>query len=128
MTFLLHQLPLHSATRDGDAPALTLKGVTLSYAGLATAIDQCATGLLALGVGRSERVAFYLDKRVETVATAFGAAMAGAVFVPVNPLLKGEQVGHILRDCNVRVLVTSSERLHAIAEVIRHARICDMSS
>jgi len=119
MTFLLHQLPLHAAACDGDSPALTHKGVTLSYAGLATAIDQCATGLLALGVGRSERVAFYLDKRVETVATAFGAAMAGAVFVPVNPLLKGEQVGHILRDCNVRVLVTSSERLHPIAEVIR---------
>jgi acyl-CoA synthetase (AMP-forming)/AMP-acid ligase II len=34
----------------------------------------------------------------------FGASLAGLVFVPVNPLLKGEQVGHILRDCNVRVL------------------------
>src|SRR5204863_1765875 len=28
-------------------------------------------------------------------------------------------VGHILRDCNVRVLVTSSERVHAIADVVR---------
>ena len=35
-----------------------------------------------------------------------------------NPLLKPEQVGHILRDCNVRVLVTSPERLALLAEVL----------
>ena len=45
------------------------------------------------GIGRGERVAVYLEKRVENVAAMFGAAAAGAVFVPVNPLLKPEQVG-----------------------------------
>ena len=43
----------------------------------------------------------------------FGAAAAGGVFVPVNPLLKPEQVAYILADCNVRVLVTSADRLAA---------------
>ena len=38
----------------------------------------------------------------------FGAAAAGGVYVPVNPLLKAEQVGYILQDCNVRVLLTSN--------------------
>jgi acyl-CoA ligase (AMP-forming) (exosortase A-associated) len=33
------------------------------------------------------------------------------VFVPVNPLLKPEQVAYILADCNVAILVTSRERL-----------------
>ena len=47
------------------------------------------------------------------------------MFVPVNPLLKPEQVGYILRDCNVRVLVTSPERLALLAEVARRtAPIC----
>jgi acyl-CoA ligase (AMP-forming) (exosortase A-associated) len=40
------------------------------------------------------------------------------VFVPINPLLKAEQVAYILRDCGVRVLVTSSERLQALAVVL----------
>ena len=52
-----------------------------------------------------------LDKRIETVVAIFGASAAGAAFVPVNPLLRPAQVGHILRDCDVRVLVTSPERL-----------------
>jgi acyl-CoA synthetase (AMP-forming)/AMP-acid ligase II len=52
------------------------------------------------------------------VISAFGAMQAGAVFVPLNPLLKAEQVAYILRDCNVRVLVTSVERLAALAPVL----------
>ena len=51
-----------------------------------------------------------LPKQFETVITMFGAARAGCVFVPVNPLLKPPQVGHILRDCDVRVLVTTAQR------------------
>jgi acyl-CoA ligase (AMP-forming) (exosortase A-associated) len=60
----------------------------------------------------------YLNKRAETVIACFGAAAAGCVFVPVNPLLKAEQVAYILRDCNVRILVTSPERLEAIAPAL----------
>ena len=70
-------------------------------------VRQFTAGLMGLGVQRAERVAVYLDKRNETVVASFGATAAGAVFVPVNPLLKPEQVAFILRDCNVRVLVTS---------------------
>jgi long-subunit acyl-CoA synthetase (AMP-forming) len=40
------------------------------------------------------------------------------VFVPVNPLLKPEQVAYILADCNVRVLVTTAERLAQLAPVL----------
>ena len=116
MAHLLHELPLISAGRSPDAPALTHLDATLRYGELADLIDRVATGLVRMGVQRGERVAFYLDKRFETVGIAFGTAYAGAVFVPVNPLLKAEQVGHILRDCSVRVVVTSAERLDAVAE------------
>ena len=52
----------------------------------------------------------------------FGAAAAGGVYVPVNPLLKAEQVGYILQDCNVRVLLTSNERLTALRDSLAHCR------
>ncbi|MEO8976748.1 MAG: acyl-CoA ligase (AMP-forming), exosortase A system-associated, partial [Casimicrobiaceae bacterium] len=67
---------------------------------------------------RGDRVGIWLDKRFETVIASFGAAAAGCVFVPLNPLLKPEQIGYILRDCNVRLLVTSNERLALIAAVL----------
>ena len=40
------------------------------------------------------------------------------MFVPVNPLLKPAQVGYILRDCGVRVLVTTGERLRSLQEAL----------
>ncbi len=73
---------------------------------MADIIDRVATGLVQMGVKRGERVAFYLDKRFETVATAFGTAYAGAVFVPVNPLLKAEQscsTSESFRDAEITV-------------------------
>ena len=112
-SFLLPELIALAAQRLPAAIALSSGGLHLSYGDLNAKVNQFAAGLLSLGVQRGERVAIYLEKRFETVIASFGAPAAGAVFVPVNPLLKAEQVAFILRDCNVRVLVTSPER-HAL--------------
>lgn len=117
-TQLLHQLILASAERAPAAPALTLAAETRSYEALAGEISRFAAGLRALGLDRSERIGIYLDKRFETVTAFFGSAAAGGVFVPVNPILKAEQVGYILQDCNVRVLVTSPERFAALRDTL----------
>ena len=112
---LVHDLIFDAARRAPDAPALVYGDLRLSYAELAASVRQGAARLLGSGIGAGERVAVYLEKRVEAVAAMFGAAAAGAVVVPVNPLLKAEQVAYILADCNVRVLVTSAARLRALA-------------
>jgi acyl-CoA ligase (AMP-forming) (exosortase A-associated) len=107
-----------SAVRTPDAEALVYQDRRLTYAELAREVETWSEALLALDIGAGERVAVYLEKRVETVAALFGAADAGAVFVPVNPLLKPEQVAYILTDCDVRVLLTSADRLSALAPAL----------
>ena len=110
---LLHELLVLSAERTPQASALALAGgsASLNYAELALAVEQCAAGLMQLGLARGERLALYLEKRFETVIASFAAPMAGLVLVPVNALLKPDQVAYILRNCGARVLVTSIERL-----------------
>lgn len=126
---LLHELPMLSAQRTPDAIALRDGARSCTYAGLADEITRFAAGLSALGVGRGDRVAIFLDKRQATVVASFGAPAQGAVFVPINPLLKPDQVAYILRDCGVRVLVTSDERWRLLAPAaaecleLRHAVI-----
>lgn len=115
---LLHELILVSADRAPEAGALHDGRDLLNYATLADEVKQFAAGLGALGICRGERIGIYLDKRRETVVASFGAPAHGAVFVPINPLLKPEQVRHILCDCNVRLLVTSPERLASLAGVL----------
>lgn len=115
MFSLLPELIMRTAESRPDAPALRFKGQTIGYGALADFARRCAHGFLGLGLARAERVAVYLPKQFETVSAFFGASLAGAVFVPVNPLLKPEQVAYILRDCNVRILVTSAERAQELA-------------
>ena len=119
---LLHELVLCSAERRGDAPALTGEGLTSSYADLARQVAAFGAGVCRLGLARGARVGIYLEKRLETVVSSFGAAAAGAVFVPMNPLLKAEQVAYIATDCNVQVLVTSAERLALLGGVLKDCR------
>ena len=84
---LLHELIARAAERTPQATALTSGSAALSYAELADRVSRFAAGLMGLGLARGERVAIYLEKRFETVIASFGAPAAGAVFVPVNPLL-----------------------------------------
>ncbi len=115
---LIHELIMHSADKSPHQEALSHNSQCLDYAALATQISRCASSYINAGLQRAERVAIYLDKRFETVIAMFGAAAAGGVFVPVNPLLKPDQVAYILRDCNVRILVTSAERLALLTAVL----------
>ena len=133
-SFLLPDLVANSAWSAPAAVALTSEKSSLTFSGLDTAIRQFASGLRVLGLQRADRVAIYLEKRLETVVASFGAPAAGGVFVPINPLLKPEQVGFILQDCNVRVLVTSPDRLPLLAGTLdqcpdlRHVVLTDAAA
>ncbi|MCU0923212.1 MAG: AMP-binding protein, partial [Burkholderiaceae bacterium] len=116
---LLHELVWRAAARADSAPALTAGPQTWNYRSLHDAVQAMASGLIGLGLGRANRVGIWLDKRFETVVASFGAPAAGGVMVPMNPLLKPEQVLYIARDCNVCVLVTSPERLALLLPLLR---------
>lgn len=114
----LHHLLEHRAGSHGETSAVTFKNATLKYAELWHQVCAVAAKLDALGLEREQRVAVFLDKRIETVAAIFGTSAAGGVFVPINPLLRPHQVAHILADCQAHVLVTSPERLQLLDEAL----------
>jgi acyl-CoA ligase (AMP-forming) (exosortase A-associated) len=122
MTELISDLIPLAAARIPDALAVKYGGDALTYSALHEVVQKVASALLSVDIGRGERVAVYLEKRLETVAAIFGIAAAGATFVPINPLLRSRQVAHILCDCNVRVLITSATRLDSLAEVLIDCR------
>ena len=122
MAELLHDLIFETAQDMPDREALVYQKSVLNYRELAAEVSDAAGALLDLGLAKSERVAVYLEKRIETVTAMFGTSAAGGVFVPVNPILKAEQVAYILKDCSVRILVTSSDRLKLLAESLKDCR------
>lgn len=114
----LYDLLDQQAAAHGARPALSAGGVTLTYAELAADVHRLAAGLVELGVARGDRLAVVLDKRVETVTAILAATVAGAVFVPVNPVLKPAQVAHVVEDAGARIVVTTAQRWRVLADVL----------
>jgi len=125
MNHLIHDSIFETALRSPDAEALAYGATRCSYAQLAAQVRAVAALLIEQGLGAGDRVAVYMEKRIENVAAMFGAAAAGCVFVPVNPLLKPDQVAYILADCQVRVLATTAERLVQLAPVLERCPALD---
>ena len=80
---------------------------SFDYRGFQSMVGNCAAVLQRAGLERGDRVAIYLPKSTEEAVGILAATMAGGVFVPVNSLLVGHQVAHILADCGVKYLITS---------------------
>ncbi len=114
MARLLSDILFNTAKKYPENQALEYKGEIFSYQHIAERVQSVSEGLSSLELKKSDRVAIYLEKRPEVVDVIFAASKAGLAFVPVNPLLKANQVEYILADCNVKVLFTSFMRLRQI--------------
>lgn len=116
---MLLDLTLHeSAARQPGKTALVCEDRRCSYEELEGSANALAHGLRTLGLKRQERVAIYLDNSIETVQSIYAAMKAAGVFVVVNPQTKPDKLAFILRDCDVRVLVTQSRKLQSVAEAL----------
>jgi acyl-CoA ligase (AMP-forming) (exosortase A-associated) len=93
----------------GHRPALVERDRRLTYAELDAQVSAVA-GALATRVRAGDRVAVWAPKSIECVVLLFAIARAGAVMVPVNPVLKGQQVAHILADSGAALLITHKAR------------------
>jgi long-chain acyl-CoA synthetase len=93
-----------AATEHGGHPAVRLDDLVLTYAELREAAG-CVTSLLStLGVAPGDRVGIMLPNVHAFPMAFYGALGAGAVVVPMNPLLKSREVAYYLGDSGAKVL------------------------
>jgi acyl-CoA ligase (AMP-forming) (exosortase A-associated) len=105
--------PLDHLAEGGrdDAPALVLRGETLSWKDLRTRVGQLAAWLRTKFPEPGVRVATWAPKGELNCLMPLAAARAGLVHVPINPLLKRTQVAHIVADSGARLLLANIARL-----------------
>ncbi len=108
----------HQAARFGDRPFIRAPGaVTRTYAEMRDAAARTGRLLADVGIGPGDRVAILCGNRIELLDLILGCAWAGAVAVPINTALRGEQLTHILRNCDPRLLVLEPDLVPALERV-----------
>ncbi len=87
-----------TAAQHGDRPALRLDDYTQTYAELSAAAARVASLLKDRGLQPGDRVGLVLPNVPAFPILFYGALHAGAVVVPMNPLLTDREVAYYLTD------------------------------
>jgi len=107
-----------SAQRFPEKIAVIYQGQKMSFRELDGLVNSFANALSKLGVKKGDRVALFMTNRPEYIITVYAAARLGAVFTPMNPTYKEEEVAYQLQDSDASVLVVQ-ESLYPRVKTIR---------
>jgi long-chain acyl-CoA synthetase len=93
-----------SAESHPDRPAVRLDDAVLSYSLLDGATQHVAGLLASKGVGPGDRVGVMLPNVPHFAVLYYGILRAGAVVVPMNPLLKQREVAYYLGNSGAKLI------------------------
>jgi fatty-acyl-CoA synthase len=114
---LLHR----SAKRFPHKTAIACGGTRWTFAEFDGVVDRLAAGLARLGVAKGTPLAVLARNSHGFAALRFALARLGAVLVPINFMLKAEEVAYILRHSGATLMATDS----GLAELARSAAALD---
>jgi long-chain acyl-CoA synthetase len=104
---------------------------TCTYAELDGAITKFASGLEKLGVKKGDHIALLLGNSPHFVMSLYGALRLGVTVIPVNPIYTADEIGYILNNGDVKVVVALDlaipllEKMHAFLPKIEHYIFCE---
>ena len=93
-----------------------------SYRALDDESSRLAAALAELGVGKGDRVAYYLQNSPSLVVSFYAILKAGAVPVPCNPMYQSDELTHQLGDCGASTIVCDAQSLLVVEQVREQVR------
>lgn len=100
--------PDHIAVTDGET--------VLTYRQLEAQAVRLADGLRGRGVAAGDRVGVCLERSAELVVTLLAVLMAGATYVPLDPVHPAERLAHTARDAGLGVVITRLRQFPAVPD------------
>jgi fatty-acyl-CoA synthase len=90
---------------DTEAVVSVHQNRRLTYRELRAATDECARGLMALGVKHGDRVGIWSTNCLEWVLAQYATPKIGAILVNINPAYRSSEASYALRQSGVSVLL-----------------------
>jgi L-proline---[L-prolyl-carrier protein] ligase len=110
MLFRLPHLLEQSRARYPDHAAVVEGDRSTSYDALDSLSTNLALWLTRHGMRPGDRVGLFLPKSTESLIALFGIMKAGGVYVPIDASSPANRAAHIVRDCGIRLVVTSEPK------------------
>lgn len=95
--------------------ALVERGRSLTHGALLEQVEAVSAGL-SRRIAGGDRVALWLPKSLELVIAMLAVSRAGGIGVPINPVLRGQQVRHILADSGASLMISHAPRAGLLDE------------
>ena len=103
------ELPAAVAARLPDREALVFEQQRYTFSEVDREVDQAAKALMALGVGRGDHVALWLNNCADWVFLCFAVVKIGAVLVPINTRFRGRDMGYVLNQSDSCMLISHDQ-------------------
>ncbi len=97
-----------------DQPAVFGEGHEETYEQLRDAGGRFATLFESLGVSQGDRVGLFATNKIGTLHAFFGILISGATVVPMNYRARGDEIGHLIRDSGVALMITEDRYVDSI--------------
>jgi fatty-acyl-CoA synthase len=91
----------------GEALVVRHQGFRATYEELWGLVDRCARALLAMAIGKGDRVAIWSPNRYEWVVVQYATARIGAILVNINPAYRAHELEYVLNQSGSRCLIQS---------------------
>ncbi|MGZ5847658.1 MAG: acyl-CoA synthetase [Ramlibacter sp.] len=92
-------------------------GGSLTFAALQSQADRLSHVLVALGVGRGDRVALVMPQRIETAVAYMAILQAGAIAVPLSMLFGPDALEYRLQDSEAAVAICDESSIANLLSV-----------
>ncbi len=98
-----------TAEKYPDNPALVARQqqVRMTYRELQEQVNQCAKGLLQLGLQKGQRIGIWSPNRFEWCVTQFATAKIGTILVNINPSYRLHELEYVLNQSGCTALIIS---------------------
>jgi malonyl-CoA/methylmalonyl-CoA synthetase len=118
----LAKLLAETARKHAGKPAVVFEGISHTFRAFDREVERYTAMLHALGVGKGDRVAIQLPKRMEVLFLHFAILSAGAVTLPLNPSFRAEEVEYFLSDSGSSLFVTDEHRFASAERAVQGLR------
>jgi fatty-acyl-CoA synthase len=83
--------------------------IRLSYCQLREQVDQCAKGLMHLGLQKGQRIGIWAPNRAEWTITQFATSKLGLILVNINPAYRLHELEYVLKQAGCTALIMAAQ-------------------